>query len=511
MAMVAALRFVARWGMLLALGLNFVSPAAGIGFEAFGPAGEHIGRSDDWPSGVEDVLRHGSRVYSQDVNGYETAYYDGDVAVINELLEVFARVGSTEHLVVLRPGRPEAKSFQDKFTPYAVKFEAPGGLYLFDARRQGRTGLYNAEPRLTVHIDAKMAERMGELRFPANVTLAPASVRLEDAVAHAFDENSSLRWLAVTALVEIADKSPASVAALNRAASDDNERLRALGERGLAQLVAAEDAPEEVLRRQVLEFVANHPQRQRVVTPKDLLEKLQAVDAAYAQGFTVRGTRVEPVGRGPWRLIEWTLTMGEKRLVVDQHDLVDDAHPPVEGRVEYVIYAGPTRMGSLQKSRLWADGKLIDTQPFASFEPVGSTYDILIGRTLWALGRGYSGRLAAIEMVTPAGGGLIAVTAWEGEIGASERWELIVDPAADFLVTNAKLYYRNQAEPEMTVETAGIMTGGGRSVAHTARWIEGAEGAPASIAVTSVSAAADAELIAETERELDAAARRGQP
>jgi hypothetical protein len=230
---------------------------------------------------------------------------------------------------------------------------------------------------------------------------------------------------------------------------------------------------------------------------------MRRADAEYAKGFTVRGTRVESAPAGPGRLVAWTITMGDERLVLEQRDVEDADHPPAEGRCEYTIYAGPERMGSIHGNRLWVDGQLIDAKPHATFEPVGSTYDLLIGRALWPLGRGFSRCADRITSVSAARNGLLEVAAEEENIGVARRWELLVDPSAGYLVRAAKGYSRDEAEPSMVVETAGVLTGGGRSVAHTARWIEGAEGQSESIAVTSVSATTDDELIQRIEKRLD--------
>ena len=109
-----------------------------MGMEAFGPAGEHIGRSPDWPKGVEDVLRHRSRAYWQWVNGNERAYYDGDIRTVNELLDLYSRVDLAEHPVVIRPGRPSANSFHGKLTPYVVEFDVPEGISLHHARKHAK-------------------------------------------------------------------------------------------------------------------------------------------------------------------------------------------------------------------------------------------------------------------------------------------------------------------------------------------------------------------------------------
>jgi hypothetical protein len=496
-----------RWMMvvvtLASLTLLGGDDAAGMGFEGFGPAGENIGRSPDWPKGVEDVLRHSSRVYWYDVNGSQSAYYDGDIGTVNELLDLFSKVDLNKHDVVLRPGRPSAKSFHESLTPYVVEFDVPGGIETHFRQRNAGSGLLARTPRMIVHIDAALAKHLGELKVPENVTLHASAVRIEDALAHVDDADFQSRYSAIVALGDVAEASPAARAAVERAAADENESIRVAGETARAKLAAAEKPAEVALRKRLAEFLDHHPQRARVLSAEELLEALREVDAKYLNGFTARGTRVEPVPTGPDKLVAWTVTMGSGRLVVDQRDVEDDDHPKVAGQFEYVNYIGPERMGSIHGNRLWVDGKLMDVKPMATFEPVGSTYDLLVGRFLWPLGRGFASQIDRITSVTTMADGLLKATA-EGDRGAMKcRWELVIDPEADYLVRDAKAFRRDEKQPSYVVKTAGVLTGGGRSVAHTARWIEGEGGLPASIAVTNVFARADDELIERTEQRLD--------
>ena len=191
-----------------------VERAAALGLEAFGPAGEHISRSPDWPKGVEDVLRHGSRAYWYDVNGGAAAYYDGDIQTVNELLDLYSRVDLAKHPVVIRPGRPSAKSFHGNLTPYVVEFEVTGGIYLYHAQEYAGTGLYSMTPRMIVYLDAALAEHLDELKVPGNVTLSALAVQVEDALAHADDMDRGLRHRAIVALGDAADTSAASIKAL---------------------------------------------------------------------------------------------------------------------------------------------------------------------------------------------------------------------------------------------------------------------------------------------------------
>jgi hypothetical protein len=500
--MIASFRWVACLLVCWLFAGAMAARAPAMVFEEFGPAGEHLGRSPDWAQGVEDVLRHPSRVYWYDVNGSQMAYFDGDIHTVNELLDLYSQADLAEHPVVIRPGRPSAKSFDGRLTPYVVEFEVPGELASMFLRARASTGLYRTTPRLIIHLDAKLAERLDELTIPANVKLHELAVRVEDAVACANDADAALRHRAIMALGEAADDSSASIKALKRAADDENESIRAAGQAALAQFTAAREPAEQALRLKLTEFIQNHPQYARAPTPDELLAALRNVDAEYAKGFTVRGTLVEPSPFGPGRLVEWTLTMGDERLIVEQRHVEDADHPRRQGRHEYTIYAGPERMAAIHGNRLWAEGKLIDAKPHASFEPKGSTYDLLIGRLLWALGRGYSRRLDRITSVSMRPDGLLKVVADNKDGSFMSRWELLIDPSADYLVRSAKAFRRDDAVPAYAVETAGVLAGGGRSVAHTARWIEEG-GEPASIAVTSVAATTDGELVQRTEGRLD--------
>jgi hypothetical protein len=486
---------------LLVVGVP-TEPAAGMGIEAFGPAGEHVGRSPDWERGVEEVLRHPARAYWYDVNGSEAAYYDGDLQAVNELLELYSQADLAEHPVVIRPGRPSAKSFHGKLTPYVVEFNVPGGIAASFLRGRAATGLYRTTPRLIVHVDAELAERLGELKIPANVKLYELTARVEDALPHANDADSGLRHRAIVVLGEAADESPASVEAMQLAAEDENKSIRAAGEAALAELAAAREPDQQTLRQKLREYIQSHPQYARTPSPEELLTALRAADADYQQGFTARGTLVESSLAGDGRLIAWTVTMGDERLVIEQRQVEDDDHPRDQGRCAYTLYVGPTRMAALHGYRVWTNGKLIDANPHATFEPKGSTYDLLIGRLLLPLGRGYSGRIEAISSVAMQPDGMLKVTAENKKGSHIGRWELLIDPAADYLVRSAKAYRRDDSEPRYVVENAGVLTGGGRSAAHTARWIEEG-GSPVSIAVTSVSSKGDEELIRRTEERLD--------
>src|SRR4029079_15117392 len=174
-------------------------------------------------------------------------------------------------------------------------------------------------------------------------------------------------------------------------------------------------------------------------------------------------------------------------LVVERIAVEDDDHPPAPGQLEETTFISPNVMGQIQRGRISVDGKLIATKPSISIEPVGSTYDLLVGRNIWPLGRNFTRRIDRVTQVVAEADGTLVVTAESEKGGLGKRWELRVDPAANYLVRSAKVFHGEDADPSYVVDNAGTMVVGERLIAHTARWFEGATARPVSISVTSVS------------------------
>ena len=494
--------------LLLTVGIE-AGPALGMGQERFGPAGEHISRSTDWPKGVEDLLRHPSCVYWNWVNGNEHAYYDGGIGTINQLLDAFAHVDLARHDVILRPGRPSARSFQGQLTPYAVEFHLPAGLYFHHAREHAQTGLYPLMPRLFIHINQDHAEQLDELEIPANVTLRDLAHSVEAAVAQLDADDRSLRLRAISVLGDSGDSSAPITAALEKASQDPDEYVHRAAQKALEQIKQANSPEMRSLRDQVAAYVAKHPQTARVPDAQQLLATLKRIDGEYARGFTATGTMVKPSLSGRQQLFEWKLTMGDGQLVLQQRAVDDAGQGPVVGRIEYTIYTGPTSMASIHRGRMWVDGELQDTSTSVSFEPPGRTYDLLVGRVLWPLGRGYSRSIERITDIRAAPDGTLIVAADAPKVGLEVHWELEVDPKADFIVRTAKRFRRDDLEPSYIASNRGILSATDRCIAHTAAWQEGPRGEPMSISVKSVSAEPDMKLIRTTKDYLENAEGRG--
>jgi hypothetical protein len=474
-----------------------------MGMESFGPATQPISGSPDWPRGVVEVLRHPSRVYSQDINGYVRVYFDGNVRRINQVLELFAKFEMAEHVVEVRAGRPAARSFDGTLTPYAVELDLPGGLGMFHTREHVATGLYTQTPRLVLHIDERLVERLDELVIPENVTLETRTHRLDAALALVDAPDRNLRGTAIRLLGEIGESTPPVIETVNQAAADHDEYIQKTARDALAKIESANQPGELSLRERVATFLSAQTQLARLPTADEILAALRSVDKKYADGFTARGTMMEPAPSGEAQLIAWTVTMDEDRLVIEMLAVEDADHPAKPGRLEWTLYVGPDQMATFHRSGYWNDGEFIRTKRFASFEPVGNTYDLLIGRMTWPLGRDFSRRIDRITEIRRQPDGTLAVVADSGGDGLMSRWELTIDPLADYLVRTARGFRGAAAEPEYVVDNAGTFSADDRSTAHTARWTEGRWASPVSFAVTSVSAEADMELIQSTEEWLN--------
>ncbi|MBN1851451.1 MAG: HEAT repeat domain-containing protein, partial [Pirellulales bacterium] len=350
-----------------------------------------------------------------------------------------------------------------------------------------------------IHVNEELAQDLDELKVPSNISLRGRAYRIEDAIAQMNAQDRSLRGRAIEILGEAGDSSAIVTEALHQAAADGDEYIQNAAQRALKQIEQAEDPLIKKLGEQVDAFLDNHPQRLRIPSPQELLDRLREIDDQYAKGFTAKGTLVQPTLSDPDHLIAWTVTMGNDRIIIQKQAVEDTDHPPAAGRLEDTIYIGPDQMAMIHRERIWVDGKLIDTKPHATLEPVGSTYDLLMGRIVWPIGRCFSRRIDRITQVTADAGGMLKVTAESDEGNLKMRWEMRIDPSADCLVRSAKAFCHGQSDPSYIVDNAGLFGSANRCIAHTARWAEGVYARPISISVTSVSDKRDDALIQRTE------------
>jgi hypothetical protein len=156
-------------------------------------------------------------------------------------------------------------------------------------------------------------------------------------------------------------------------------------------------------------------------------------------------------------------------------------------------------MATFHRQRIWAEGKLIEAAPYVHFEPPGSTYNLLIGRLLWPLGRRFSQGIDQITDIAATADGTLLVKAH----GRNMRWELTIAPQANYLVRSARGVRTSQTALSYTVDNAGLMVSSDLYLPHIARWTEGASANPTSVSVASISAKTDLDLIRRVESQLD--------
>ena len=494
----------------LFLALAFLPASVfGMGQERFGPAGRDMGTSPDLPKGVAELMAHPSGVYWNWVNGNEHAYYDGDVDAVNDLVAAFARIDLTRHDLVLRAGRPDARSFHGKAVPYTVDFHVPAGLFFHHTREYAATGLYPMLPYLTVHVDDELIDHLGDLKFPANVTLRRQLHRPEDALAQIGAHDRMLRLSAIRILGETGGASVAATDALEQASEDADEHIVRAAKTALTTIKHANVPDARAPRERVAGFVEAHPQAYRPPTAEELLNALKRTDGEYWRGFTATGTMVKPTLSGRTQLFEWVLTTGGDRLVLRQRAVDAPGETASAGRHETITFIGPEYMAQIHRDRIWHDGQIKDTKPTVSYEKPGRTYDLLVGRIQWPMGRGFGHSLERITEVSANPDGTLNVVA-DGPMGTvTARWTMRVDPDADHLVREAKWYRTDRAKPEFVTRNVGLLSAAGRSVAHVAESRRGEWADPTSISITSVSDKADVKLIDETAEWIENAEEHG--
>jgi len=198
---------------------------------------------------------------------------------------------------------------------------------------------------------------------------------------------------------------------------------------------------------------------------KEILAKLKSIDAVYADSFTASGKRIG------WPRRKWELTMHLGRIALEE-EVVDIPGPTATNKNSYgpsqvgkfiafrsTFYFGPTaqslydwvgripRYGPLEP---WPEN---DPGPATSGslkvdDPDAPTYKLPIRRTLACLGRGYSKYITAIRDVSPLEDGRLKVTAdgLSGSLRPGAKWELVIDPDAEYLVRSATMHYRSRQE-----------------------------------------------------------------
>ncbi len=203
---------------------------------------------------------------------------------------------------------------------------------------------------------------------------------------------------------------------------------------------------------------------------KEILDKLKSFDAVYEAAFTASGTRPG------WPRRKWKFAMLRGRIALEEEvveipkptETTKTSHygPTQKGRfiaMRSTFYVGPTAQAKYD----WV-GRIPRYGPLDPWpengpgpatagclnvdDPDAPTYMLHIKRTLWCLGRGYSKYITKIRDVSRQEDGRLKVAADGLNIshGPGAKWELVIDPDAEYMVRSAKLVNKSGSRSSFT-------------------------------------------------------------
>jgi hypothetical protein len=156
----------------------------------------------DWPN-IMPVINHRSRVYAWWVNGNEMFYFRGDNDALNAALRDFAKVGTDQRIVVLRPGPDAAGTLDQKETvPYDWNLHLMGGIAKAMVGRHGGPTPWDAWPTVTIRIGGNVA--LEKIEMAKGVKVMHAGDMAAVLRERLKSENAQVRGYAALELPDIA-------------------------------------------------------------------------------------------------------------------------------------------------------------------------------------------------------------------------------------------------------------------------------------------------------------------
>ena len=215
--------------------------------------------------------------------------------------------------------------------------------------------------------------------------------------------------------------------------------------------------------------------------PGELLEKLKSLDELYTSELTLTGTdiRVPDYPDVPRQKIRWKISMHQDEFALEQiSDEIYElkSNQPVNGllvtpsmMMKAVVYMSKQRGG-----HHYIFGKVLE--PGKALEPEDNMIggQVLINKTnpdyfivskiryLWSIGRYYSKYIDKIVEVSTDNNGILTVTAvGQGTSKIPGKWELKINPAAMYMVQEAKFTrFDSEGElsetPEIIINNSGV-------------------------------------------------------
>jgi hypothetical protein len=133
---------------------------------------------NDW-KGIMPIVNDKARVFQTWVNGNEWLFYEGGNEKLNATLVNFSKVEVKNHVVVLRPGPVEHRSFNGKtIVPYNWELHVVGGLAKAKATDDINDLEWQKDPVLTIFIGGEID--LERIKFPEGMTLRAAPGKSEE-------------------------------------------------------------------------------------------------------------------------------------------------------------------------------------------------------------------------------------------------------------------------------------------------------------------------------------------
>jgi hypothetical protein len=245
---------------------------------------------------------------------------------------------------------------------------------------------------------------------------------------------------------------------------------------------------------------------------EEVLRRLREFDVMYESGLTAAASDPgEEKDHRPWgtmgaglpsRILppiprNWKLVMdGTRRVLVikrvevplstfrpvamtDEEARAESGRPGV--KMEHRTFWGPDYMARFEAHRCYSRDNdevkvIVKGAGIVNFFPPDDTsHNRPLKQFLWSMGRGYSKHIFELTSVVELEDGTIKCSGPGTDSPYDKgpaRWELIVDPAADYMVRSAKYSQEGDEYPRYEITSSGTKSMNGRFVPETATWQE---------------------------------------
>jgi hypothetical protein len=252
----------------------------------------------------------------------------------------------------------------------------------------------------------------------------------------------------------------------------------------------------------------------------ELLKKLRSIDSVYEAGFTLQGSQVVPppfnAPEAPPTTMRWQFTIaGARRAVLLEAAGPPPARPaPADAEASQVtvrtlnvtVFSDTLSAQRITETHytMGPDGAKETGQStlLSLFAPDAGDLALPPKQALWTAGRGFAPFLLEITSVRALPDGLLAVSA-RGKESPSDvgTWELCIDPAASYLVRQARFTEDRAPRPFCEMSNSGLRTEGPCFYPERATWtINLGRSRATEITFTSAKLEADQDLLARAEK-----------